>query len=53
MTQICSPMDEDRAEWVRMRRALWPDCPMILALRSQGPDDGRVTLDARGRVRNG
>ena len=27
MTQIRSPRVEDRAEWVRMRRALWPTCP--------------------------
>ena len=27
MTQIRSPRIEDRDEWVRMRRALWPTCP--------------------------
>jgi aminoglycoside 6'-N-acetyltransferase I len=27
MTQIRAPRSEDREEWHRMRRALWPTCP--------------------------
>jgi aminoglycoside 6'-N-acetyltransferase I len=27
MIQIRGPRDDDRREWLRMRRALWDDCP--------------------------
>ena len=27
MTHVRAPSVEDREEWLRMRRALWPDCP--------------------------
>jgi aminoglycoside 6'-N-acetyltransferase I len=27
MIRVRGPRDEDRAEWLRMRRALYPDCP--------------------------
>jgi aminoglycoside 6'-N-acetyltransferase I len=27
MIRVRDPRDEDRAEWLRMRRALYPDCP--------------------------
>jgi aminoglycoside 6'-N-acetyltransferase I len=27
MTRVRPPREDDRDEWLRMRRSLWPDCP--------------------------